>query len=82
MPVDTWDLTMAVNVRGPMLGCKHAIPRMLERGGGSIVNMSSTSSRLGDHTRTAYGVSKAAVNALTTEALDRHPTLSFPNDQV
>jgi NAD(P)-dependent dehydrogenase (short-subunit alcohol dehydrogenase family) len=65
MPVDTWDLTMAVNVRGPMLGCKHAIPRMIERGGGSIVNMSSTSSRLGDHTRTAYGVSKAAVNTLT-----------------
>jgi NAD(P)-dependent dehydrogenase (short-subunit alcohol dehydrogenase family) len=65
MPVDTWDLTMAVNVRGPMLGCKHAIPRMIERGGGSIINMSSTSSRLGDHTRTAYGVSKAAVNTLT-----------------
>ena len=38
MSVDTWDRVMAVNVRGPMLGCKYAIPAMLSHGAGSIVN--------------------------------------------
>ena len=41
MDVDVWDRTMAVNLRGVMLGCKHAIPALLERGGGAIVNTAS-----------------------------------------
>jgi NAD(P)-dependent dehydrogenase (short-subunit alcohol dehydrogenase family) len=61
----TWERTLAVNLRGPMLGCKHAIPRMLERGGGVIVNTSSASGLTGDLARVAYGVSKAGVDALT-----------------
>ena len=32
---------MAVNVRGVFLGCKYAIPRMVEQGGGSIINIAS-----------------------------------------
>ncbi len=32
---------MAINLRGYMLGAKHAIPEMLQRGGGVIVNMAS-----------------------------------------
>ena len=60
-----WDRAFAVNARGVMLGCKHAIPAMLERGGGSIINTSSVSSLRGDAHRAAYGASKGAVNALT-----------------
>jgi NAD(P)-dependent dehydrogenase (short-subunit alcohol dehydrogenase family) len=60
-----WERTLAVNLRGPMLGCKCAIPRMLERGGGSIVNTSSASGLVGDLARAAYGVSKAGLDALT-----------------
>jgi NAD(P)-dependent dehydrogenase (short-subunit alcohol dehydrogenase family) len=60
-----WDRAFAVNARGVMLGCKHAIPAMLARGGGSIVNTSSVSSLRGDAHRAAYGASKGAVNALT-----------------
>ena len=63
--VDVWDRTLAVNLRGVMLGCKHAIPRMLERGGGSIVNTSSGSAEQGDLTHPAYAVSKGGVNTLT-----------------
>ncbi|MCA9509580.1 MAG: SDR family oxidoreductase, partial [Myxococcales bacterium] len=63
--VDVWDRTMAVNLRGVWLGCKHAIPRMLERGGGSIVNTSSGSSLQGDLANAAYAVSKGGVNTLT-----------------
>jgi NAD(P)-dependent dehydrogenase (short-subunit alcohol dehydrogenase family) len=65
MSVDLWDRTMAVNLRGPMLGCKHAIPRMLERGGGVIINTSSGAGTLAEPVRTAYGASKAALNSLT-----------------
>jgi NAD(P)-dependent dehydrogenase (short-subunit alcohol dehydrogenase family) len=65
MEVEVWERTFAVNLRGPMLGCKHAIPRMLERGGGAIVNTSSAAGWAGDVTRSAYGASKAALEALT-----------------
>jgi NAD(P)-dependent dehydrogenase (short-subunit alcohol dehydrogenase family) len=65
MAVDVWDATMAVNVRGPMLGCKHAIPHMVEVGGGAIVNTSSCAGQMGDLLRPAYGASKAAVDSLT-----------------
>ena len=35
MPVEEWDLVMAVNMRGVFLGIKHAIPAMIRAGGGS-----------------------------------------------
>lgn len=60
-----WDLTMAVNLRGQMLGCKHAVRAMLRCGGGSIINTSSAAALEGELTQTAYGVSKAAVAQLT-----------------
>jgi NAD(P)-dependent dehydrogenase (short-subunit alcohol dehydrogenase family) len=65
LDVAVLDRTLAVNLRGPMLGCKHAIPRMLERGGGAIVNTSSAAALVGDPVRTAYGASKAALDSLT-----------------
>ena len=65
MDVEVWDRTMAVNLRGAMLGCKHAIPHMIAAGGGSIVNTSSAAGQFGDLSRVAYGVSKAGIDALT-----------------
>jgi NAD(P)-dependent dehydrogenase (short-subunit alcohol dehydrogenase family) len=65
LAIEVLDRTLAVNLRGPMLGCKHAIPRMLERGGGAIVNTSSASALVGDPVRTAYGISKAGLDSLT-----------------
>ena len=65
LEVEVLDRTLAVNLRGPMLGCKHAIPRMLERGRGAIVNTSSASGLVGDPVRTAYGASKAGLDSLT-----------------
>ncbi len=61
MDVDAWDMAMAVNVRGPMLLCKHAIPVMIASGGGSIIHSSSGFGLLGEVTLTAYGTSKAAL---------------------
>jgi NAD(P)-dependent dehydrogenase (short-subunit alcohol dehydrogenase family) len=57
---------MAVNVRGVYLACKHAIPHMVERHSGSIINVSSFVAILGCSVpQDAYTASKGAVLALT-----------------
>ena len=56
---------MRVNLDGVMLGCRFAIPAMLERGGGSIVNTASVAATYGSRSLAAYGTSKAGVVALT-----------------
>ncbi len=65
MPVELWDRVMAVNLRGPMLLCKHAVPVMISRGGGSIINIASGQGLSGDRTMVAYGSSKGGLVALT-----------------
>jgi NAD(P)-dependent dehydrogenase (short-subunit alcohol dehydrogenase family) len=72
LSLEVWERTLAVNLRSQMLMCKHAVPIMAEQGGGSIINMSSGASLKGDRTRTAYGVSKAGVNALTLYVATSH----------
>ncbi len=72
LSVEVWERTMQVNLRSQMLMCKHAVPLMVGSGGGSIINMSSGASMKGDRTRTAYGVSKAGVNALTMYVATSH----------
>jgi NAD(P)-dependent dehydrogenase (short-subunit alcohol dehydrogenase family) len=64
--VAVWDHVMAVNVRGVFLGCKYAIPRMLEQGSGSVINISSFVALLGCSVpQDAYTASKGAVLSLT-----------------
>jgi NAD(P)-dependent dehydrogenase (short-subunit alcohol dehydrogenase family) len=64
--VETWDKVMAVNVRGVFLGCKYAIPQMLDQGSGSIINIASFVAILGCSVpQDAYTASKGAVLALT-----------------
>ena len=65
LDVETWDLSMAVNARGAMLACKYAVPRMIEAGGGSIINTASNQALAGDLSQTAYGAAKGAVVTLT-----------------
>lgn len=65
LDVDRWDRAMSVNLRGVMLGCKHAVPHMLAQGQGAIVNTSSGSALSGHATRYAYGASKAGIIAFT-----------------
>jgi NAD(P)-dependent dehydrogenase (short-subunit alcohol dehydrogenase family) len=63
-----FDAVMATNVRGTWLGMKHAIPRMLQTGGGSIVNLSSIHGLHGNAGQAAYSASKHAVIGLTKTA--------------
>ena len=64
-PLDEFDRTMAVNVRGVFLGLQHVIPAMRRRGGGSIVNVSSQAGLRGVPHLSAYSASKHAVIGLT-----------------
>jgi 2-keto-3-deoxy-L-fuconate dehydrogenase len=64
-PLEVWEDVFAVNARGTFLCCKHAIPGMAERGGGSIVNVASVAALVGLRNRAAYCASKGAVVALT-----------------
>ncbi|MBK7948862.1 MAG: SDR family oxidoreductase [Deltaproteobacteria bacterium] len=65
LTTEVWDRNMRINLRGPMLGCKYAIPHMIRRGGGSIINTSSASGLTGDVIRAAYAASKAGLGSLT-----------------
>jgi 2-keto-3-deoxy-L-fuconate dehydrogenase len=64
-PLAVWEDVFAVNARGTFLCCKHAIPAMVARGGGAIVNMASIAGLVGLKDRAAYSASKGAVIALT-----------------
>ncbi len=66
MKVESLDTMLAVNVKGPFLGIKHAIPIMRKNGGGSIINMSSICGLVGHkYTTEAYTVTKGAVTLMT-----------------
>ena len=60
------DAMLAVNVKGPFLGIKHAVPVLRKAGGGSIVNMSSICGLVGHkYTTEAYTVTKGALTLMT-----------------
>jgi len=60
-----YDHTMAVNLRGFILTMRYAVPEMIKRGGGSIINTSSIASIETGMSGHAYAISKAGVNTLT-----------------
>lgn len=64
---DEWDQVMTVNVKSVYLGCKYAIPQMIEQGGGVIINTASVAGMIGIVKRAAYCASKGAVIALTRQ---------------
>ncbi|HXZ57965.1 MAG TPA: glucose 1-dehydrogenase [Gaiellaceae bacterium] len=65
---EAWDRVLAVNAKGVYLCCRHGIPRLLERGGGSVINVSSFVALVGAATsQIAYTASKGAVLSLTRE---------------
>ncbi len=65
VPDEVIDRTLAVNVKGPIYGCRAAIPHMLSGGGGSIVNISSVNGIVSEPFLSVYSASKGAVVMLT-----------------
>ena len=65
---DAWERVLDVNAKGVFLCCKHGIPHLLERGGGSVINVASFVALVGAATsQIAYTASKGAVLSLTRE---------------
>jgi NAD(P)-dependent dehydrogenase (short-subunit alcohol dehydrogenase family) len=65
---DAWDRVQAVNTRGVFLCCKYGIPHLLERGGGSVINVASFVAIVGAATsQISYTASKGAVLSMTRE---------------
>jgi NAD(P)-dependent dehydrogenase (short-subunit alcohol dehydrogenase family) len=60
-----WDETMRVNLRGALVAIQAAVPHMIARGGGSVINTASGAGLTGDLRNPAYGASKAALISLT-----------------
>ena len=66
--VDAWDRVQAVNTKGVFLCCKHGIPQLQQRGGGSVINVASFVAILGAATsQISYTASKGAVLSMTRE---------------
>src|SRR5579885_45200 len=65
---ELWDTVVNINQKGVWLGMKYAVPAMRQRGGGSIVNISSVAGLTGSTGSTAYHGTKGAVRLLTKAA--------------
>ena len=71
--VDGWERIMEINAKGVFLGTRYAIEKMLETGGGAIVNISSIMGLVGSDTgHPAYHASKGAVRLFTKAMAVRH----------
>lgn len=71
MTDEDWDAVIAVHLTGMWLGCQHVVPRLRERGGGSIVNLSSES-RHGAFGQANYAAAKAGIVGLTRTVAIEH----------
>jgi NAD(P)-dependent dehydrogenase (short-subunit alcohol dehydrogenase family) len=66
--VDAWQRVQDVNTKGVFLCCKHGIPHLLERGGGSVINVASFVAIVGAATsQISYTASKGAVLSMSRE---------------
>jgi len=75
-PDEDWDRIIAVNLKGVFLCTRAALPAMLERGGGTIVNIASQAGKRGSRFIAPYCASKAGVISLTqTAALEAAPAV-------
>ncbi len=73
MPMESFDAMMAVNVKGPFMGIKHALPIMRAGGGGVILNMSSICGLVGHKfTNETYTTTKGALTMLTKSVAVRY----------
>ena len=72
LPLEDFDQVMNVNARGYFLCSRHAVPAMIDSGGGSMVYTSSAQAHTPSPVRVAYAMSKAAVHALMRTVASRY----------
>ncbi len=71
VPLDLFDRTIAVNLRGHLLCTRHVIPEFQKRGGGCIVYTTSAAAFAGEPERVCYAVSKSGIHALMRHVASR-----------
>ena len=76
-----WDRVVDINLKGTFLVCKHALPAMLEQGGGNIVNIASVEGLEGSEGGSAYNASKGGVVLLTQQHGDRLRAEGHPRER-
>lgn len=67
MTDEQWHKLIAINLTSVFRGCKHALPQMIEQGGGVIINMASAQGHVGLDGWTAYAGAKGAVMSMTRQ---------------
>jgi NAD(P)-dependent dehydrogenase (short-subunit alcohol dehydrogenase family) len=72
LPVEHFDETMRINLRGYYICTRAALPAILKRGGGSVIYTSSPAACKGEPTRMAYAIAKAGVEALMRHVASRY----------
>src|SRR5687768_12684362 len=71
VPLEIYDRTLAVNLRGHLLCTRHAMPALLARGGGALVYTSSGAAFMGEPSRVAYAMAKSGLHALLRHVASR-----------
>jgi NAD(P)-dependent dehydrogenase (short-subunit alcohol dehydrogenase family) len=64
---EVWEKTMAIDLKGVFLPSKYAIPHMIERGGGSVINTASMCGLVASPNQAPYSAAKGGVVALTRQ---------------
>ena len=70
--VETFDFTIAVNLRAPMLLCQAALPHFRKAGQGVILNIGSINAYTGEGNQLAYSISKGGLMTLSRNLADAH----------
>ncbi len=71
VPLEVFDRTLHVNLRGHLLCTRHALEPILARGGGVIVYTSSAAGHIGESERPSYAAAKAGINSLVRHVARR-----------
>lgn len=71
---DTFDRTIAVNLRAPLLLVRAALPHFRSAGGGAVLNIGSVNGYCGERTQLAYSISKGGLMTLSRNLADAHGT--------
>lgn len=72
--VETFDRTIAVNLRAPLLLIRAALPHFRRQGGGTVLNIGSINGYCGERTQLAYSISKGGLMTLSRNLADAHGT--------
>ena len=63
--LEVWDRTIPLDLKGPMLMCRHVVPHMIAGGGGAVVNISSVVALRGNHPAHIYSAAKGGLISFT-----------------